>query len=236
MSVANPPITKRASTGPPNDCIVVIFAKAPIPGRCKTRLAKSVGSRRAAHVYRAMLEHAVATMSAQAPGRVILACAPDTRHPLFVRLARRYRVQRYRQVRGDLGTRMAAGIRLGRRHARHVVLMGSDQPALDGDWLRQARRALGQDDRGAWLAPTTDGGYWAIGLSHAPTRIFRGPCWSTPRVISTTRTAMNRLGLVRAELVARNDIDELRDWQCLDRELRRCLSRHATMPGHAGFD
>jgi hypothetical protein len=47
---------------------------------------------------------------------------------------------------------------------------------------------------------------------------------------------MNRLGLVRAELVARNDIDELRDWQCLDRELRRCLSRHATMPGHAGFD
>lgn len=230
MPVANPPRTNRTLNAPPDDFALVIFAKAPIPGRCKTRLAKGVGKRRAAHLYRAMLEHAVAHAAAQAPGRVILACAPDTRHPLFLRLARRHGVARYRQSSGDLGTRMAAGIRLGLRQARRVVLMGSDQPALDQSWLLDALDALEHSPESAWLAPTSDGGYWGIGLCDDLPRVFRGPRWSSPRVTTATRTAMQRLGLTRTEFFTRNDVDELRDWQRLGHDLRRRLARRAAMP------
>ena len=235
MSVANPLHSNEAFPSREDDLTIVIFAKAPIPGHCKTRLARGVGNTRAARIYRAMLEHAVAAITADAPGRVILACAPDTRHPLFRGLARRYGVARYRQARGDLGTRMADGIRhaLGPNRSGSVLVVGSDQPELDGPWLANARRALADTGRAAWLAPTEDGGYWAIGLNRNIPRVFRGPRWSTPRVSTATRSGMTRLGLDYAELAPRNDIDEVRDWRRLAPDLRTQLSRRATMPGIA---
>lgn len=231
MPVANPPQSHAAGCADHGACAIVIFAKAPVPGRCKTRLARQVGNRRAARIYTAMLEHAIATLARTTSNPIILACAPDTRHPLFARLARQYPIRRYRQSRGDLGTRMANGIRLGLRHAPRVVLIGSDQPRLDGSWLAQAYRALAQDDNGAWLAPTVDGGYWAIGLNRIAPRVFRGPRWSTPRVSTCTRTTLSRLALACAEPAPRNDIDTFRDWQHLDARLRIKLARRATMPG-----
>ena len=233
MSVANPLHSNEAFPPRDDDLTIVIFAKAPTPGRCKTRLARGVGNIRAARIYRAMLEHAVATLTAAAPGRVILSCAPDTRHPLFKRLARRYGVTCYRQAQGDLGTRMADGIRRGldSKPRGPVLVVGSDQPELGGAWLAHARSALSREGKTAWMAPTEDGGYWAIGLDRHTPRVFRGPHWSTPRVSTATRTGMMRLGFDHAEIAPHNDIDELRDWQRLTPRLRTQLSRQATMPG-----
>ncbi|MES1930616.1 hypothetical protein SADO_15239 [Salinisphaera dokdonensis CL-ES53] len=233
MSVANPLHSNEAFPSRDDDLTIVIFAKAPIPGRCKTRLARGVGNTRAARIYRAMLEHAVASITGAAPGRAILSCAPNTRHPFFKHLARRYGVTRYRQAQGDLGTRMADGIRrgLGPNPRGPVLVVGSDQPELGGSWLEHARNALAREGKTAWMAPTEDGGYWAIGLDGDTPRVFRGPRWSTPRVSTATRTGMMRLGFDHAEITPRNDIDELRDWQRLTPRLRTQLSRQATMPG-----
>ena len=236
MSVANPPNANHASSSHEDDFCVVIFAKAPVAGRCKTRLARGVGSRRAAHIYRAMLEHAVAETRAATCGRVLLACAPDTRHPFLRHLARRYAVTCHRQARGDLGTRMARGIALGRRYARCVILIGSDQPALAGAWLHEARRALAHDGPRAWLAPTRDGGYWGIGLNRPRPQIFRGPRWSTPRVAIATRTELARQGFAVSEAPVRNDIDEPRDWHRLSIGLRRHLARRACLSGTTAFE
>lgn len=126
---------------------------------------------------------------------------------------------------------MAAGIRLGLEYADRVVLMGSDQPNFEGRWLEEAERALIGDSARAWLAPTLDGGYWAIGLNCYEPRVFRGPRWATPRVARTTRAAFDRLGLAHAQIEPRRDIDEPRDWQKLEPRLRAAISRRATIPG-----
>ena len=234
MSVANPPSPANSETPLRGDFSVCIFAKAPVVGQCKTRLARRLGARRATRIYRAMLEHAVSQAVAIAPGRVMLACSPETRHPAFARLAQRYGVTRRRQALGTLGYRMATGVRQALQTSERVVVMGADQPALDGGWLEHALAHLTCTDH-VWLAPTWDGGYWAIGLCHTNARIFRGPVWSTPRVARSTRTRAKTLGLELSALAPRRDIDDYRDWQQLPQSLRSSLARYATMPGLAGI-
>ncbi|GAB3678152.1 TIGR04282 family arsenosugar biosynthesis glycosyltransferase [Salinisphaera aquimarina] len=233
MSVANPPPTVARKSMPGEGIGLLIFAKAPEPGRCKTRLARRCGNRRAARLYRAMLENAVASARQQFSGYIALLCAPDIRHPFFKRLARRYDLHLVRQARGDLGERMQRGAHQGLRDHSRIVLMGSDQPALDDDWLAQAHDALG-DEHSAWLAPTHDGGYWAIGLRRSEPRLFRGPHWSTPRVAGKTMQRMRALNLDHTTFATRRDVDEWRDWKTLSPCLRARLARAAVMPGVAG--
>jgi len=226
MSVANP-LT-------PNDIGVFIFAKAPVPGYCKTRLARGCNAVRAARLYRAMLERTVAAACRQQPGTVTLVCAPDTRHPLFARLARRYSLARRRQARGDLGERMHAALSAGLRRHRMVVLMGSDQPALSDNWLAHAARSL-DTHPSAWVAPTFDGGYWAIGMTRAEARVFRGPAWSSCRVARQTRQRIQRCGLSDATFPERADVDTWRDWLSLQAPERSSIVRAAVMPGIRRF-
>ncbi len=230
MPVANPLFSAKPQSPPRADFAIWVFAKTPIVGQCKTRLARQLGNVRATRLYRAMLEHAVARACALAPGRVTLACSPSPRHPMFVRLAARYGVTRRRQANGPLGYRMAQGVRQALQMSDRVILMGTDQPELEGSWLDQALAQL-RHGHSAWLAPTHDGGYWAIGLCRANARVFRGPAWSTSRVARTTRTRALALGLDLERLPARRDIDEGRDWHQLSRGLRAPLARAASMPG-----
>lgn len=226
MSFANPsPRYKSSSTGA-RDTALLIFAKAPVPGRCKTRLARRYGAYRACTIYRSLLTHAVCAARQQFDGPITLVCAPDTRHAFFHHLSRRYRLRLARQARGDLGQRMHHAIRQGLQHHSRVVLMGSDQPVLDHAWLSEARKVLAVPNN-AWLAPTLDGGYWAIGLRTAQARLFRGPRWSTSRVAGVTLNRMHELGLHARTHTPLRDIDDARDWHALDSPIRSKLAGRA---------
>jgi|GEM_PF-376096 len=230
MSFANPSDPAKNANADDQNTALLIFAKAPVAGRCKTRLAATLGSQRAARIYRAMLEHAVACTRQTFHGPISLVCSPDTRHPFFQRLRRRYAVVLVRQARGDLGQRMHRALRNALYEHSAAVLMGSDQPVLGDDWLEQASRAL-TPCRAAWLAPTQDGGYWAIGLTRSEARLFRGPRWSGPRVYRRTIGLMRSVGLDVTAHTVRDDIDNGRDWMALEHRRRVALARRATMPG-----
>ncbi|CAN0235786.1 unnamed protein product [Chrysoparadoxa australica] len=191
---------------------ILIFARAPVPGACKSRLARGIGTVRAARVYRAMLIQTVETAVGAGAMGVHLVCAPDTRHPLFHQLRRRFGCCLHRQPRGDLGQRMHRALagRL-RRGAGLVLLVGSDCPSLTVADLDDALAALntGHD---AVLGPTEDGGYALVGLRSPAGRLFRGVTWSTPRVIGQTRHRLRRLGWRWQETQPLADVDHPRDW------------------------
>jgi len=242
MSVANPysynssarrPVTP-ASSAENTRVEVLIFAKRPRTGACKTRLAAGMGTRATA-IYRSLLSHAVAQAVAADIGPVTLVCAPNAAHPLFQRLARRHGVRLRRQARGSLGQRMHRAILAAHSHADHVLLLGSDQPVDIQPALKAARTALANGS--AWLAPTTDGGYWAIGLPTPDSRAFRGPAWSTPRVARHTRTLIKRDGQRLSTWQRCRDIDDPQDWFRMDRNLRCAIARGAVFasPGNETF-
>ncbi len=229
MPVANPCQPQSRKNRGESDPAVLIFARAPVPAHCKTRLARDCHPRRATNIYRALLEHVVATVCVHtAADCVTLVCTPSIHHAFFRYLARRYNVALSRQPRGDLGARMHAAIRTALARRQSVVLIGSDQPQLDDQWLTAARATLAC--RGsAWLAPTIDGGYWAIGLRRPAARVFRGPLWGTARVARRTHRNAIRCGLAINCWPARMDIDTWRDWCRLPRALRTRLARRATL-------
>ncbi|RJS93108.1 TIGR04282 family arsenosugar biosynthesis glycosyltransferase [Salinisphaera sp. Q1T1-3] len=210
---------------------VLLFVKAPVPGRCKTRLARHVGNVHAARCHRAMTEHVVRHLAGLPDVRLTLMCAPDTRHAFFRRLARRYRCRLERQHRGTLGQRMHHALRQAIRRQEPALVMGSDQPDLADLPLAGVRQALDADR--AVLAPTHDGGYWFIALPQTQARLFWGISWSTPRVARQTRTGFRRLRMSWTESTPRRDVDTHADWRALPRRTRLALGRAVVMPGRA---
>ncbi len=219
MPYAKPPGQAAASdASSPDDTAVLVFAKAPVPGRCKTRLARSVGTVRAARIYRRLLEHAVALACASGVGPVTLVCAPTTRSAYFQMLARRYDISLARQTAGDLGSRMHSATRHALPGHRGVLLMGADQPCIDVAMLARASVWLQAPGR-AWLGSTRDGGYWLIGLSRSEARVFQGMRWSTDRVAAQTRRRLRRARLTQRTAAPRRDIDTYRDLRRLPPDL-----------------
>lgn len=191
---------------------IVVFAKAPVPGRCKTRLAAGLGARRAAAVYRSLLARTVAEAVAAEAAPVELWCAPDARHPFFRALRRDYGVVLRRQPRGDLGRRMHGAFRAVLSGAPDAVMVGGDCPVLSGEYLRAALAAL-RNGADAVFGPAEDGGYALVGLREAHARLFRGVHWGGPRVMAQTRRRVAALGLRAVYLPTVWDVDMAADFR-----------------------
>lgn len=190
-------------------CLLIVFAKAPVPGLAKTRLARSIGMDAAASLAGRMLTHTLASAVASNIGPIELCCAPDVTHEQFQLAAASGAVDLSAQGDGDLGERMARAFARGLAQYRLVVLIGTDAPMLDASVLRSAARALTTHD--TVVAPAHDGGYVLIGLSRLAPALFQGVEWSTSRVMAQTRMRMASIGVSCHELPTLHDIDEPAD-------------------------
>jgi rSAM/selenodomain-associated transferase 1 len=194
-----------------SDCSVIVFAKAPIPGYAKTRLAKKIGDQAAAKLAARMLAEAVKSAVEADLGPVELCCSPDATHAAFGALETAYhgRVTLSEQGEGNLGVRMQRALqRTLHKHPR-ALLIGTDAPGLDAATLRTAAAAL--QTRPAVFAPTFDGGYALVGLSQEIPGLFDDINWSTDQVMLQTRARLATAQLQVAELAHLHDVDEAQD-------------------------
>jgi len=188
------------------DCAVIVFAKAPVPGRVKTRLAATIGEIPAARLAARMLDRTLKQAVASDIGPVELCCEPDCTHRTFQQAVKRYGIALNLQVEGDLGIRMHCALaRVLLSHPR-ALLIGTDCPQLGSEHLRQAASML--RDRPAVFIPSLDGGYVLVGLSAAIPEIFKDIDWSTERVMRQTKAHLDRLGIISGMLPPLADVDE----------------------------
>jgi rSAM/selenodomain-associated transferase 1 len=188
---------------------VIVFAKAPVAGLAKTRLIPALGAAGAATLAERMLAHTAAAAAASESDTVELCAAPDAEHPAFQTLARTHSLQLAVQGEGDLGQRMhRAFARVLGTHT-HVVLIGTDAPALYAAYLTRAHAAL--DDHDAVFVPALDGGYALVGLRAPQASLFDGIAWSTAAVMSQTRERLRAARLRWEELPPVADVDEPAD-------------------------
>jgi rSAM/selenodomain-associated transferase 1 len=203
-------------------CRVIVFARAPEPGKVKTRLIPVLGEAGAAALHRRLVAHSLGAAAAAGLGPVELWCSPRTRDPFFQECEHRFGVSLHAQGEGDLGARMQHAFESVLARASRAILVGSDIPALSAQYLRDAERALaGGDD--VVIGPAEDGGYVLIGLSRFDPGLFRGIPWGGPEVLAGTRRRTAALGRCLHELPALWDLDRPEDLQRLPEEMRESL-------------
>ena len=195
---------------------VIVFAKAPVPGNAKTRLAPALGADGAAALAARMLQHTLQQAVAAGLGPVELCAAPDAAHPALRDAAIACGAALCAQGTGDLGDRMRRAFErhLDQHPPAHAapvgaLLIGTDAPALDAAMLRRAAAALQEND--AVFVPALDGGYALVGLRRADARCFAGMRWSHAQVMADTRQRLQAAGLRWAELPPVADVDEPAD-------------------------
>ena len=176
----------------PEPTRVAVFAKAPVAGLVKTRLAPLLGSDGAAQLHARLVMRALATAIEARLGDVELWCAPDERDPFFASCAERFSVRLCRQEGGNLGERMGYAFRRSLASGRPLLAIGSDCPALTSRELRSAAEALVTHD--AVVAPAEDGGYVMVGLARSVPGIFDGIAWGTSTVMDETRRRLESAG------------------------------------------
>lgn len=186
--------------------IVQIFARAPLRGTVKRRLARDLGERRTMKIYRALLAGTLQTVAeADVPAEIWVAGSPF--HPWLRKMTRRHQMRIRVQHGADLGERMWRALRHGLDRSPSVILIGSDCPGLTATHLHQARAALTSADRIA-LGPSTDGGYYLIGTRCAPRALFTAIDWGSDRVLDQTRARLRRLELSECSLAPLTDLDD----------------------------
>jgi rSAM/selenodomain-associated transferase 1 len=192
----------RASAG------VIVFARAPLAGRVKTRLAARLGAAGAASLHRRLIRAALDAASASRCGPVELHATAS--HAWLRAVSRHGKITLRLQQGRDLGERMARATRAALRRHRRVVLIGSDCPELGPREIARAARWLaGGTD--AVLAPARDGGYALIALRRPAEFLFRGMPWGSERVCGETVARLARAGWRTRALGAVSDIDRPED-------------------------
>ena len=187
---------------------MIVFARAPVPGRAKTRLVPRLGEWGAARLQARMTAR---TLRMARPFRVAL--HGTSRHAWFRALDVPFATQKG----GDLGARMHRAAAKALRRHRAVIIIGTDCPVLDARDLARAARLLRSHD--AVLAPAEDGGYALLGLSRPSAAIFEGIHWGGASVLRDTLLRMDRAGLRWKLLRTVWDVDRPEDLERL-RSLR----------------
>jgi rSAM/selenodomain-associated transferase 1 len=193
---------------------VIVFARAPQPGRAKTRLVPRLGQWGAARLQRRLVRRTLRVAQAARCGPVELHGTPRARQAFFVQCAREWGVALRAQRGRDLGQRMFHALARALRGRRAAILVGTDCAALQVRDLRLAARALaGGCD--AVLSPAEDGGYPLIGLRRVSPRLFEDIPWGGGDVFARTAARLDRLGWRWRRLRTLWDVDRPEDLERL---------------------
>jgi rSAM/selenodomain-associated transferase 1 len=203
-------------------CAIAVMAKASIAGRTKTRLVPPLTEEEAATLNTVFLRDAADNILAAAAVANIsgwMAYAPAGSQPFF-RAHLPDRIGLLETVAPTLGECLlhAAAMFLQAGHAA-VCLVNSDSPTLPVGYLIAAATALAAPGDRVVLGPSTDGGYYLIGLKRPHALLFEDIAWSTDQVCVQTRMRATALGLPIVELPTWYDVDDAEALQVLLDEL-----------------
>ncbi|MDD2899500.1 MAG: TIGR04282 family arsenosugar biosynthesis glycosyltransferase [Desulfuromonadaceae bacterium] len=199
---------------------LIVFAREPIAGKVKTRLAATVGNEVAAKWYETMLQDVLNTTRQLSDVETVVFWACDENSlPL---LTERYRCRAHYQGSGDLGQRMqTACIEMFSRGVSICCIIGSDSPDIPLAYIQSAYQLLAEQRHDVVVGPSSDGGYYLLGMKQVYPQLFRNISWSTSDVLRQSLEAARTAGLTVALLPEWHDIDTYEDLQAYQRRNRQ---------------
>jgi rSAM/selenodomain-associated transferase 1 len=209
-------------------CGIAVMAKASAPGRTKTRLVPPLTFEEAADLNTAFLQDIsdnLVLAGQQAPIAGYAAFAPLESEDFFNRILPP-EIGLIGACLSGFGDCLLYTIEeiLARGHGSAVVL-NSDSPTLPTALLVETANVLARPGERAVLGPSSDGGYYLLGLKTAHRRLFENIAWSTERVAEQTLERAREIKLDVHTLPVWYDVDDVDGLRRLHREVRQ--PRHA---------
>jgi rSAM/selenodomain-associated transferase 1 len=195
----------------PAACAMAVMGKASAPGRTKTRLVPPLSPADAAELNTAFLQDIIGNLLLAGRDMQIapyVAFGPAGSEPFFHGcLPPNLPLIECSLPRFGDCLHLAIATLLERGHAAACVL-NADSPTLPTRLLVQAARDLAQTKYDVVIGPSTDGGYYLLGVKCAHRRLFEEIDWSTSRVFEQTRQRAAELGLGVSVLDPWYDVDD----------------------------
>lgn len=193
-----------------------LFAKFWEPGRVKTRLAATLGNQQACELYQVFLFHLLESVVSVTERTTVVFSPPEQQADFRAAISADWSLEP--QTDGDLGDRMKnffsqrlpdAGSETAQ--ATKVIAIGADCPQLPAEEIQTAFDLLNEND--VVIGPSTDGGYYLLGMKGSLVEVFDDIAWSTPEVLPQTIQRLDQQNKTYALLRERIDVDDQNDLQ-----------------------
>lgn len=194
-----------------DDCVVLLYAKAPHKGKVNTRLIPDIGVEAATKLQDDLIHHRLSMLGKARLCDVRLMCSPDQQDDYFVQRKKQYDIELFDQRGDDLGERMSNGVTDALLQYRHCIVIGTDAPALDEGIINQVLDRLRAKEQ-VVLVPAVDGGYVLIAMSSAHACVFQGVSWGSNKVMQQTIKRLSDNDICYQALPACWDVDTVEDY------------------------
>ncbi|WP_103069580.1 TIGR04282 family arsenosugar biosynthesis glycosyltransferase [Aquimarina sediminis] len=184
--------------------LLLIFTRNPELGKCKTRLAATIGDTAALDIYKFLLQHTVGITKN-------LTVDKEVHYSVKVRENDFWNPEIYdkkQQVGDDLGQRMEHAFATGFANGyQNIIIIGSDMYDLSQKDIENAFLAL--ESHEYVIGPAEDGGYYLFGMKSLNSQVFKNKTWGTDTVLQDTLKNIKDNNLKLLE--ERNDVDYYED-------------------------
>ncbi len=184
--------------------LILIFTRNPELGKCKTRLAKTVGNKNALIIYKMLLEHTEKVVRQVQVDKAVYYSVKIRENDLWDATI----YQKHQQNGADLGIRMQNAFKKSFEAGyEKVLIVGSDLYDLKPKHITGAIQKLESND--VVIGPALDGGYYLLGMKKLHSHIFENKQWGTETVRADTLADLQNKKVTQLETL--NDIDVFED-------------------------
>lgn len=180
--------------------LLLIFTRNPELGKCKTRLAETIGDESALEVYKFLLNHTADITKNVNAAKQVWYSEEIWEYDIWDNTLFDKRLQQG----ADLGVRMANAFQAGFASGfERIIVIGSDMYDMTATDLEDAFEGLEESD--FVIGGAEDGGYYLLGMKKFNAKIFQNKKWGTDTVFNDTINDLEDENLLFLEI--RNDID-----------------------------
>lgn len=195
---------------------IVLFARDPGVGQVKTRLHPFLDHELIFELYTHFLRDSIGKIGRVKSVDRFIGVYPSDSSGFFSRQVEEFFPEIFIQEGKDLGERMARAFqeRFAEGYER-VAIIGSDSPSLPVAYIEQALNS----NKDLIIGPSTDGGYYLIGMSGKLVDVFEGVAWGSDRVLAQTLERVRKSACSLELLPPWYDVDRPEDLKFLKTHL-----------------
>lgn len=187
-----------------SDSLLLIFTRNPELGKCKTRLAATLGNQKALDIYKFLLDHTMNITKELTAHKEVYYSESIWDNDIWDTTIFSKKIQ----VGNDLGIRMSHAFQNGFKAGfKKIIVIGSDMYDLNTTDLAHAFSALDQNNY--VIGPAEDGGYYLLGMTLFEPKLFTNKKWGTETVLQHTLDDLKNKKIKLLE--AKNDVDVYED-------------------------